>query len=43
MSGDYLPFGWILPDYEDYVTSCDSSTVGKYNKNTVKVTFRAYD
>ena len=39
MSGDYLPFGWILPDYQDYVTDCNSTTVWKYNKNTVQVRF----
>jgi len=43
MSWDYLPFGWILPNYQsDYFLTCDSSNVWKYNKNSVKVRFKAF-
>ena len=44
MSGDYLPFGWLLPEYNsNYVNYCNSSNIGKYNRSTVKVKFKAFD
>ena len=45
MSGDYLPFGWILPKYNTkYISSadCNASNVWKWNKNTVKVKFETF-
>ena len=43
MSWDYLPFGWILKDYDTkYTGNCNSLTVWKYNKNTVKVKFKVF-
>ncbi len=41
MSWDYLPFGWILPKYNEiYNTSCNSWSIWEYNKNNVKVQFK---
>jgi len=43
MLWDYLPFGWILSNYQhDYVTNCDSVNVWKYNKNNVRVKFKVW-